>query len=386
MKRFPRSRLSSVSLCVVLGLASSACVKPDAASVGMSKVEASLVFGVKEIPKAVVTPIEQVVAQVVFDAPSQVQVATPQQRQGAPVEPEQPFEFAKPAVPKFSQSANAGKDECPEALVSAAPLLAPQPRISGDARPGTSKWRDRGFITTKNFETGVKGPSNFDAAGSPRAIRNFKKLSDNQFTFEEVLVGRQTVTVTTYDVNNNAVSANPSDGVGIVATPGLGEPERGIVITKIETLDKKTGQLVENGKFEPTGAGLLMLPLPVVAGEKFASTAVDPRTGQVISHEATVQERQRIDACGELIDGWGVEYVRRTNGGGSGRDDAGGAAGGAAFLAVVDLKYQTVFATQYGGVPILDRIIVAADQCDTICPFDITSRVAQLNPDPLAAP
>lgn len=368
MKPFPRSRPSSIALCVVLGLGSSACVRPDAPSVGMSKVEASLVFGVSDIPQPVPTPVEQVAALVeAMAAPAR---ATREVQ--APVEEEKPFEFAKPATPRFApQTAATAKVACPEAPVTAAPLVAPQPRITGDPRPGVTKWRETGYITVKNFETQQPQRQDFDSVGDPRLIRNFKRLGPQLYTFEEVVSSSDDITVTTYQVNNGAVTANPSDGVGIVATPGVGEPERGIVIKSIRTSSKQTGQLVY--EFAPTGAGLLMLPLPVVAGERFTSTAVDPRSGQVISHDATVQERQRIDACGELIDGWGVDYMRRQ----TGESEFG------ALNATVDIEFHSVFATQYGGVPILRRIVAPEDLCNTICPLDITERVGQVDPSPL---
>lgn len=359
MKRFPRSRLSAVSLCVALGLVSSGCVRPDAPTVGMSKVEANLVFGVTEIPQPVQSPVAQAVAQVV--APDG----------GVVEEEERPFEFKKPFVPRFSESDSKPREACPEAPVTAAALVAPQPRITGDPRPGTSRWRIEGFTTQEVLGETMKVEF---ALFRPRAIQNFKRSSEHVFTFEEVQERDDTLLVTTYEVNNAPITANPSDGVGIVVTPGVGEPERGIVLTGEKVLDKKSGQELES--FTPAGPGLLMLPLPVNAGEQFASTAVDARTGETRSHEATVQERQRIDACGDLVDGWGVEYNRRGS-----SDSRGIGAVGNAF----EVTIQSVYATQYGGVPIYENFELTEEQCGPPCPLKWTAKLGQLEPTPTAA-
>lgn len=369
MKQSRRSRLSSVSLCVALGLASSACVKPDAPTVGMSKVEASLVFGVTDIPQPIPTPVEQAVTQVaaVF-APVE-----PASEQAAPEEPS--FEFAKPPIPRFApQLPTTRREECPEAAITAAPEISPQPRISADPRLGTSRWRLQTTATVKNAD-GTPEERTSPEISSPRSIRDFKRESADVFTFQELTPLGDQLRISTYRVDNNAITRNPSDGVGIVATPGVGEPERGIVLVKEEIVEQRTGQAIRS--FTPTGAGLLMLPIPVVAGERFTSTAVDARTGETRTHEATVLERQRVDACGDLVDGWGVSYRRRQSTG------AVGTATAVAPNAVVN--FTSVFATQYGGVPILERLQLAAGQCE-ICPLDLKQRVGQLNPDPLATP
>lgn len=357
MKRFPRSRLSAVSLCVAVGVASSACVRPDAPTVGMSRVEANLVFGVTDVPQAVESPVQQAVARIVAPAGGVVQ------------EEQRPFEFKKPAVPDFT--GRKAKPACPEAPITAAALVAPQPRITGDPRPGTSKWRFEGYAT---LEPSPGETLRVESAGfTVRSIRNFERTSEDVFSFEEVTERDDEVIITKYEVNNEPVTANPSEGVGIVATPGVGEPERGIVLTYEEVLDKKSGQQV--AQFAPGGVGLLMLPLPATAGEQFASTAVDPRTGETRSHEATVQERQRIDACGELVDGWGVEYkTRRSN-------DTRGVG---AIANTFEFAEQRVFATQYGGVPIFESFELTEEQCGPPCPLKYTSKLAQLEPTPPA--
>lgn len=351
MKRFPRRRMSAVSLCVALGVVTSACVRPDAPTVGMSKVEATLVFGVTDIPEPVDSPIQQALAQVIASDGDAV------------AEEEQAFEFKKPAIPKFGTSTSKAKEACPEAPITAAPLVAPQPRISGDPRPGTSKFLVQGFITPVVFDEPMRQDFTLFF---PRSIRNFTRTSEHRYSFEEVQDRDDRIVVTTYEVNNAPVTANPSDGVGVVATPGAGEPERGIVITKIEVVDEKTGQPVSEGSFDAAGPGLLVLPLPATAGEKFVSAAVDAKTGQVLRNEGTVTERRRVDACGDLVDGWGVEYTHR----------------GFSEFGAEEFKSTKIFATQYGGVLIYEEFELTAEDCGPPCPLKFTAKLAQLEPTP----
>lgn len=368
MKRFPRSpRRSSVAACLAVGFLSAACVQPGPPTVGMSKVEASLVFGLTDVPQPVPSPIEQV-----------VQIVRPSETVTTDDEPEAPeFQFAKPFVPRFTSGPTAPEvEECPEASISAAPKIAPQPRISGDVRPGMSEWRVQS-VETLTAADGTKESRASIEIPVPRVVRNVTELSSSRYSFEEVATfgSSRLVRVTTYEVNTEAINRNPSHGVGIVVTPGVGEPERGITLVKEEYVDTTTGQA--EWTFAPT-TGLLVLPLPVVAGERFASTATDPRTGETRTHEALVLERQRVDACGELIDGWGVTYQRR-----HGVSALGTVVATASPDAVVEVT--TVFATQYGGVPILENFSLKEGQCEN-CPIELKQRVGQVDPDPPTNP
>jgi hypothetical protein len=61
--------------------------------------------------------------------------------------------------------------------------------------------------------------------------------------------------------------------------------------------------------------GLLVLPLPVRTGEEFTSVAVDPRSRFTIRYDAMTVRRSRVDACGEIIEGWLVEGIQTTSAG-----------------------------------------------------------------------
>ena len=377
MTRSLRSRRHVVGAVVLLGVLTSACVQPDPPSVGMSKVEASLVFGVTEVPQPVVTPVEQAIqASIVVPAVDAGVEEAPEEEVAAPS-----FDFSKPKVPVLrGGTSTATREECPTAPITAAAELAPQPRISGDPLLGISKWRLKRSVTNNSGPEPVTTTD--EVAADQRVVRNFTRISDTVFTFETVaeqnpqsqiqagFTEDRLITVTTYEVNTTPVSVNPSDGVGTVATPGVGEPERGITITKIHQIDPQSGQI--EGRFEPA-VGLLVLPLPVVAGETFSTSAVDARTGQTISRESTVVGKERIDACGTLVDGWTVKSKERSSFGQSITDTA-------AAFALLEWDVTSMFATQYGGIPILDRIDLA--DCET-CPLSLEYRLGQLQPDPL---
>jgi hypothetical protein len=121
--------------------------------------------------------------------------------------------------------------------------------------------------------------------------------------------------------------------------------------------------------------GLLVLPLPVVGGETFQSTAVDPRTGQTITRDSTVVGRERIDACGDLVDGWLVRSKERST--------FGQSVVSAPDALAVEADVASIYATQYGGVPIFESYGMNADQGCDICPFELKYRLGQLHPDPL---
>jgi hypothetical protein len=357
---------SLAALAVLL----SACVKPDPPTVGMSKIEASLVFGFSEPDKPLLTPIEQVAATVVADAP--------------PAEPVEPAGFELPAfeLKKFEipGEVTTVRPTCPAAPEGAPAGEPALPRVSADPLQGTTRWKTTGFVSNLNAD-GTKSRSDLRQGLQDRAYRNFTRVTDDVYTFEMVQrSGRDAAFVSTFRVNTAAVNVNPSDGVGTVVTPGVGEPERGITLDRTELVDLRTGQVIES--FVPT-TGLLLLPLPVVPGETFQSVAVDPRTGQTIVHDSVIRGNIRYDACGEYVDGWLVESTRTVSGTGGlvpGRDEGENPA-----QDVGTFTYNMAFATQYGGIPIFEQFAVEDETACAACPFSLEYTLGQLTPDPLGS-
>jgi hypothetical protein len=121
-------------------------------------------------------------------------------------------------------------------------------------------------------------------------------------------------------------------------------------------VDKK-GNTVSS--FEPI-TGLLLLPLPVQQGLQFQSVAIDSKTGEEATFNATVLPRQRVDACGELLEGWEVK-------------------GDQTFSGATTRTEDLIVAPQLGGIVISDAIA----QTNGTDGIDTVSTIGQSKPDPL---
>src|SRR5205823_2494254 len=101
------------------------------------------------------------------------------------------------------------------------------------------------------------------------------------FTYQTVQpqIGNTTLVRTTWQVKSNSPQS-VQEALPLDNTPDVraGDPENGISIKKIETLDA-SGNVIGPG-FSPI-TGLLMLSLPVYQGDQITSTAADPVTGMV---------------------------------------------------------------------------------------------------------
>jgi hypothetical protein len=351
VKRSRPDRLLFLALIALVGVLSAACVRPDKPTVAINKLEANLVFGVTKPPEQVETPIQQAAVQVaqldeVFQA----------------------FNFPDAPLPAFNNVPliSAPKVACPTAAPDAAPAKAAEVTITGPVPMGINRYKVGGFFTEASGQVPF-APDRFER----RIVRRFKELSPTLTTFEVVqpVLGRpDRFVVATYEVNTAGLNRNPSNGVGVITTPGVGEPERGVSLVRMAEVDKNGRELAA---FEPT-FGLLLLPLPVTAGEQFQSVAVDPKSGQTITHESIVLRRQRIDACGDLVDGWLVETNRVVSRNPAATDVSSGNSSG---------KYSMIIAPQLGGLPVQERIIIDAG-CPA-GPCDISATLGQLSPDPL---
>ena len=78
--------------------------------------------------------------------------------------------------------------------------------------------------------------------------------------------------------------------------------------------------------------------------------------------EGKVTTRKQVDACGEIVDGWAVEGTRTFSA--NGQTTRG--------------PYTTVFATQFGGMPILEMIDEQSPESRLVVTFSL----GQVTPDP----
>lgn len=326
-----RRSWADATLLVVAAVLAGACVRPDDPGVAVTKVQANIVFGVKPPPEPVAPALPEEASVLTEAPPEPVPLAFP------------PLAFQPAPLPR--PGARRAGGDCPPALATAVADKPAEISVSGQPEVGLYRWKREGSVT--GFER--------------RILRNVKTEADGVVTFETVqpTVGRETVTVKAFRVKPRPVNESANAGSAPVG-PRVGEPDRGVSLVSSRELDAN-GNAVAT--FEPV-TPLLLLPLPVQQGEKYQSVAVDRRSGQTMVLDVTVQRRQRIDACGDLVDGWLVD--------GTLTDTA--REGGA-----VETGY--VVATQLGGMLVHERYRAAEGEA----PVDLSFTLAQLRPDPAPA-
>lgn len=314
--RLQASNRLQAALITAAVLATTACVQPDAPGVAVAKLQSEIVFGVKEaVP-------EEVPAPNITDEPVQPALAVADLELPPPATL---FVGPPPTAAPKPRPALRAATTCPAAALNAfpeeaAPLNVPKDRLP---KEGLYRWKKSG--TSPALE-GLEqfGPQTVTGF-EQRIIRAVEVLEENEevtvggnvvrpegktFEYEMVLPDLSTggLVAVTYQVKTNGRSAFADDPIeegGGFKTAG--EPERGVVLKRITPLDGSKGD-----SFEPA-TGLLLLPLGIRPGETFRSAAVDPRTGQTLEIDAKVMEPDRIDACGEIIEGWKVEGILRSN-------------------------------------------------------------------------
>lgn len=322
------SRKRAVAVLPLLALVAGACVKPDAPGIKVSPIEASLVFGVKEKPPVPVSPFDPVDL--------------------TPEEPGDDFVFEPLDPPVNLTLPTVSREFCPKAPPSAAVETPTEVDITGDPQQGLTRWKVDAYVTNPD---GSRATAKRRYEG--RIIRNFKEVppdadpryqaGDKVFTFQMVqpsVNSKDVYIVSTYEVRTTSLQNRPSLPAGPVQPPTAGQPERGLVLKRIESEDRN-GQSVGQ-PFVPT-TGLLLLPLPVTSAERFQSSAVDPKNGRSLALDATVTQRARIDACGDLVDGWLVD----------------GQLLDSTQPSPEPLGYSFIVATQFGGQMISERFTQA---------------------------
>jgi hypothetical protein len=374
----------------VAGLAAlllAGCVKQDAPGVGVQKLAADIVFGVKPAKDTPPPNLEPGQAgpgdatTYVPDAPSSGgssgfgggDFASGPARPGA-------------RLPRVTPL-NPPKLTCPPAALTAFPAKEAGQTVEGLPAEGQYRWKRAGTQTVANLP-GVKLPvSGFEQ----RLVRNVVKVSDTEYTFETVqpeLAGGIT-TISTFKVKIGAVSksvtppvqppdlTHPTTPVPLpVQVPGtmpplpkpplpqsvsVGDPERGISLMKLQRVDA-AGNSSELS-FSPA---VLYLPLDVVPGDSFNAVGIDPRSGSVLQNQAKVVKRERVDACGDVVDGWVVESTQTFSG---------------SAQTAPPRTYRYIIAPQLGGIIVSEEIHTANPQGTT----DVTLSLGQLKPAPLPA-
>ena len=345
MQLLPKSK--AVALATLIALGSAACVKQDAPGVGVVKFESSAVFGI--------TPTKPVVPD--FHVPDNL----------GSVVPDVPFE------PRLLPTPDPGP--CPPAKLTAFPKQSATVSITGMPNEGVYRWK-RSLFETKN--SGLTPPEKaYPFLLQSRAIRRVTKgTTGHDFDFEMVapddFVPGDTI-ITSFHVDTNpALLVNrrvDSRTIGVVSVPGedvrVAAPndEPGIFVSSIEVQDNKGTQL---SLFKPVQP-MLILPLEgaiVRTGQQFRSVGIDASSGQAIVNDGITGRTSRIDACGEIVEGYGVTLKQTLTQDINTNDPAGAAATLANTQETREVSYT--FATQYGGLPIGETLSIGDINVDPI--------------------
>jgi hypothetical protein len=274
---------------------------------------------------------------------------------GAAEFPEQDLGFGEEFTKSFGPPLPPPPARCPNAALNAFPEREAGFNVTGLPRVGSYRWKRSGK------ETRVSLPIPLPVLGfETRLIRNPVRVSANDFTYETVQTdttfGASTVVVTTWQVKTDPVRQDV-DIFGAARTR-VGEPERGLSLKQVRRFDRD-GKLI--GTFAPIPA-ILILPLPVVHGDTWTSVGTDPTTGESLQHQGTVAGRERVDACGDVVDGWKVDSTESFTG-----------------EQTSTREYDYIVATQLGAIVISEKINSTTPQGT----LDAVFSLGQLDPDPL---
>lgn len=359
------------------------CVQQDPPGVAIQKLAADIVFGVKppvDVPPPNLNPGQA------GEGDATTYVPDGAAGTDAPEPPAGSFSGPRPKVgrPRLTP-VTPPKSTCPPAALTAFPAKEAGQTVEGTPAEGQYRWKRSGKQTVATLPGVVLPIGGFEQ----RLVRNVTKISDTEYTFETVQpeLGSEITTISTFKVKIGAPSrsvsppveppnlTNPTSPVPLPFQPpappvsipqpqvpgtmSVGDPERGISLAKLQRVDK-AGNISEL-TFTP---GVLYLPLDIVPGEEYTAVGIDTRTGAVLQHQAKVVKRDRVDACGEVVDGWVVESTQTFSSGAA---------------SAPPRTYRYIVAPQLGGIIISEEFHISSGAGTT----DVVLSLAQLNPAPL---
>lgn len=335
--RMARRRVPVLLSIVTATVTLSACSGPQVPlDVGIKEVPGDIVLGgLEPIAKSVPVPpvslpvsppaVDDLVART-DDAPSDAPDQLPDdQPASSPPSRPPPGEPTEPI--------------CPSADPRTAPAREARNRIALPPAEGTYQFRNEGRFEVSGANA-VRGTFPVEAK---RLVRNAVRFTDPGsskpawFRFQvEASLTPLASTTTTYTL------------IPERSEPG---PRPGLYISRVRTEFEDGTQ----EDFKPSNfPGLLLLPFPAVRGEAWETSGVDPRSGMAMAFRGRVGAKQRIDACGELLDAILVHI-----------DGEFGPAGqrGVAVSpnAVTNFIAEYGIGTQFGGLLLLDRVDVVRE-------------------------
>jgi hypothetical protein len=337
MKLLPKKTvIALVALCT---LGSAACVKQNTPGVGLVKFDSSAVFGITPPQKPVVPD---------FTLPPEV--------------------FALPDVTPPRRILDNNLDgPCPAAKLTAFPKASATVRVLGMPTEGVYKWK-RSLLEIKDATRTPPFFNNAPFVLEGRAIRRVTNEGAHQFSFEmlapDPFVSGDTV-ITSFRVNTNdqllAQRNVAARTIGVVNIPGtdvrVANPADapGIFILGIDVQDAKGARVSSFAPVQP----MLVVPLEggiLRSGQTFKSVGIDASSGTAITNDGIVGRTSRVDACGEIVEGYAVTLHQVRSGDTAPDDPTGTAVRTGTRQETREVGYT--FATQYGALPISETLSI----------------------------
>ncbi|MGH9194510.1 MAG: hypothetical protein ACRD1T_02060 [Acidimicrobiia bacterium] len=316
------------AILVALAAALTACAKQQPPGLAVKRVAADVSFGVKPAPEP----------------------ATP-----AGVVPDRPFAAEEEFRPDLTTSGSAQQEvRCREAGPNDFPEEQAAQEVAGRPKEGVYAWKLSGKHQPTGFPFPVPlGPS---TERSVQVVRPDGPEPKN-FTFQTVekdpSITSRTVITSTFRVD----ATNPN--------PRL----RGIFLTQLVN-DRRSGS--PPSVFNPNPP-VLYLALPVLQGQESAwrSVGFDTSTRQVMTHNAYVKDRFRVDACGTVLDSWLIDADQTF----------------ASEQGTSRRNYNYSIATQFGGLIIFEQSespcaqSTAEDKCEPAGQLKYDTSIGETEPD-----
>jgi len=345
LKLLPKKTAAALVALVALG--SSACVKQDDPGVGLVKFDSSAVFGITPDEKPAVPDFQ--IPEEIFDLPD----VTPPKR----------------AIDDLVDG------PCPAAKLTAFPKKSATVRVSDLPPEGVYKWK-RNILQVKNATTTPPSMKNLAFALEGRAIRRVTPEGDHQFSFEmlapDPFIPGDTV-ITKFRVNTNdqlivdrGVAARTIGELNITGTDvRVANPADapGIFILGIEVQDSDGARVSSFSPVQP----MLIAPLEggiLRSGQEFQSVGIDATTGTAIVNQGVTGRTSRIDACGEIVEGYAISLHQVLTSDVDQDDPVGSALNVATRQETREISYT--FATQYGALPIAESLSLGDVNVDPI--------------------
>jgi hypothetical protein len=291
----PRRR-SARAWPLLLAVVLAGCAGKGDPGVGVKGLDADIAFGIKRPDNTDKTTVADVVnEQVDTSIGANTEVAI------EPIGPEGKKRLGPALRPSVS---------CPKAGPAAFPEAPASAEVAGPPQSGTYRWKRGGTYDLTSLPGQIFPYSGFEQ----RLITDVKRVSEATnpadgkpnltFTYNttEPISGTTSTFIRSYQVRTN-VEGQREVNVQTGPRARAGAPDRGLVLTAVA----EQGPRGANDRTETIySPGLLLLPLPVSPGEDFASVAVATKGGS-LQLQGKVIGKERIDACGEIIEGWKVD-------------------------------------------------------------------------------